>query len=343
MVMCGGLALVATTAAQGSTTACLTTAPTGADTAAPVGPGLSVPSASGAPIVLSVAQVAVARAYISVGKTLGLPDAALEIAIMMSLQESGLRVLANPSVAGSMAYAHDGAGVDHDSLGSAQQRSSAGWGSVAELMNPVYDAEAFFGGSMGPNHGSPAGLLDIHGWDSMNKGAAAQAVQASAFPELYAQWEPEAHAVVEALKSGAGLQKCTPGAGGGSAPALPVNLSLLRRHVIHYAEQGVGGTYVWGGTAFKAWDCSGYVQWVYARVGIQLPRTEQWAAGKPTSMPLPGDLVVQNPDGPNHWGHVGIYVGSGMMFSALNPTVGTLLHPVAWNVRTQYFRILPAG
>lgn len=120
---------------------------------------------------------------------------------------------------------------------------------------------------------------------------------------------------------------------------LPSDLSQLRREILAYAQEGVGGAYVWGGTVFKAWDCSGYVQWVYGKAGITLPRTEQWTAGTPTSNPLPGDLVVQKPDGPNHWGHVGIYAGNGMMYSALNPAVGTLVHPVAWNTGTAYFKI----
>ncbi|NVM97748.1 C40 family peptidase [Arthrobacter sp. SDTb3-6] len=174
----------------------------------------------------------------------------------------------------------------------------------------------------------------------MAKGNAAQAVQRSEFPELYAQWEGEATAIVAALKSGTQLQACVSGTGVGSLPVLAANLSHLRRDLIRHAEAGIGGAYVWGGTAFKAWDCSGYVQWVYAQAGISLPRTEQWLVGKSTSTPLPGDLVVQNPDGPHHWGHVGIYAGGGMMFSALNPTVGTLLHPVSWNSGTKYFIVL---
>ncbi|WP_256127717.1 C40 family peptidase [Arthrobacter sp. SDTb3-6] len=339
VVMCGGLAVVAG-AATGSTTACLTTPSTAADAAAPLEAGLSIPSGSGRRVVVGAAQLAVARAYIGVGKNLGVSDDGLVVAIMMSLQESGLRVLANPSVRPSMNYAHDGVGSDHDSLGTAQQRPSAGWGSVTELMNPIYDAEAFFGGPNGPNHGKPPGLLDVPGWKSMAKGNAAQAVQRSEFPELYAQWEGEATAIVAALKSGTQLQACVSGTGVGSLPVLAANLSHLRRDLIRHAEAGIGGAYVWGGTAFKAWDCSGYVQWVYAQAGISLPRTEQWLVGKSTSTPLPGDLVVQNPDGPHHWGHVGIYAGGGMMFSALNPTVGTLLHPVSWNSGTKYFIVL---
>ena len=52
---------------------------------------------------------------------------------------------------------------------------------------------------------------------------------------------------------------------------------------------------------------------------------------------------MQNPDGPNHWGYVGIYAGNGMMYSALNPAVGMLLHllhPVDWNEKTEYFSLV---
>ncbi|WP_051388792.1 C40 family peptidase [Arthrobacter sp. 35W] len=341
MALCGGLVVLAA-GAQITTTACLTAASTSPATAANTGPtaGLSIPVASGPPINFTAAQVAVARAYIGVGISRGVPIEGIQIAIMMSLQESGLRMLANLAVPGSMDYLHDGVGSDHDSIGSAQQRPSAGWGSVAELMNPIYNAEAFYGGPEGPNHGSPPGLLDVRGWQAMTQGEAAQAVQRSAFPELYARWEAEAKAIVDALKTGAALTDCPKDLPIAGMSPLPDDLAQIRRDIIRYAEEGLGGAYVWGGTAFKAWDCSGYVQWVYRQAGIQLPRTEQWLAGRPTAAPKPGDLVVQNPDRPNHWGHVGIYAGNGMMFSALNPGVGTLVHPVSWNPGTEYIRIV---
>lgn len=76
---------------------------------------------------------------------------------------------------------------DHDSVGSVQQRSSAGWGSVAELMIPTFNDGAFEGGPQGPNRGSPRGLLDVQGWQLMDKGAAAQSVQGSSLPEPYAR------------------------------------------------------------------------------------------------------------------------------------------------------------
>jgi cell wall-associated NlpC family hydrolase len=92
------------------------------------------------------------------------------------------------------------------------------------------------------------------------------------------------------------------------------------------AMQGLGSGYVYGGTARGAWDCSGFVQWVYAQHGISLPRvaSAQAASLRPTSNPQPGDLVSQNGGS-----HIGIYLGNGQMISALNPAQGTLVHPVS--------------
>ena len=88
------------------------------------------------------------------------------------------------------------------------------------------------------------------------------------------------------------------------------------------AYTGIGHPYVWGGTTPNGWDCSGFTQWVYAQAGISIPRVNAWNAMKPTSTPAPGDLVMQNGGA-----HVGIYVGNGMMISALNPVAdGTILH-----------------
>lgn len=333
MAFCGSIALVAF-ASQGSTAAC---------TVAAAGPSaaVSITVAGQAPAMLSASQAAVAKSYIAVGRARSVPDDGIVIALMMALQESGLQMLANPSVPASLSFPHDGVGNDHDSVGSAQQRPSAGWGSVAELMQPAYNAEALYGGPQGPNRGSPRGLLDVPGWQQMNKGAAVQTVQGSEFPERYAKWQPEAEAILRGLGASMAPVVCSPDKSGVSQPAIPSDLSQLRREILAYAQKGIGGAYVWGGTAFKAWDCSGYVQWVYGQAGIKVPRTEQWTAGTRTAHPQPGDLVAQNPDGLNHWGHVGIYAGNGMMYSALSPAVGTLLHPVAWNGGTEYFNLEP--
>jgi len=100
------------------------------------------------------------------------------------------------------------------------------------------------------------------------------------------------------------------------------------------AYTGIGHPYLWGGTTPNGWDCSGFAQWVYAQAGISIPRTNAWTVMKPTSTPAPGDLVMQNGGA-----HVGIYVGNGMMISALNPSQGTLLTAVSATGTSSFFTL----
>ncbi|MDO4252281.1 MAG: NlpC/P60 family protein [Rothia sp. (in: high G+C Gram-positive bacteria)] len=100
-----------------------------------------------------------------------------------------------------------------------------------------------------------------------------------------------------------------------------VNLSGARQAILAAAYDGIGGAYIWGGKAYKGWDCSGFVSHVYAQAGINLTAYTYAMAGElvPTAAPQPGDVVFTN-----GFSHVGIYVGDGKMISALNPTQGTL-------------------
>ena len=102
---------------------------------------------------------------------------------------------------------------------------------------------------------------------------------------------------------------------------LPADLSSARATVLAAAQDGIGGAYVWGGKGYKAWDCSGFVSYVFAQAGISLtPYTFTMATELvPTSNPQPGDIVFTN-----GYNHVGIYVGNGQMISALNPSQGTM-------------------
>ena len=101
------------------------------------------------------------------------------------------------------------------------------------------------------------------------------------------------------------------------------NLSAQRANIVNTAKTGLGGAYIWGGKTFKAWDCSGYVSWVFAQHGIKLTAYTYSMVGelKPTATPQPGDIVFQN-----GYSHVGIYIGDGKMISALNPSEGTRIH-----------------
>ncbi len=93
--------------------------------------------------------------------------------------------------------------------------------------------------------------------------------------------------------------------------------SAAGQAAVSFAEQQVGVPYVWGGeTAGLGFDCSGLVQWAWAKAGYSIPRTteEQWAAlpHVPLTQLQPGDLLYYyNLDGDNLVDHVVMYVGSG--------------------------------
>lgn len=98
-----------------------------------------------------------ARAIAAEGRRRGMSDADINTAIMTSLTESGLRNLNHG---------------DRDSVGLFQQRTSQGWGSVQQIMDPTYSAGKFY-----------EGLARIGNRGSMNQWQAAQAVQRSAFAD----------------------------------------------------------------------------------------------------------------------------------------------------------------
>ena len=124
---------------------------------------------------LDSAQVANARTIVSVARAERLPARAAVIAVATARQESGLR---------NLPYG------DRDSLGLFQQRPSQGWGTAAQVMDPVHASISFYG------H-----LVAIPRWPTLPLTVAAQAVQRSAFPDAYARWEPLAVRVVGALDS----------------------------------------------------------------------------------------------------------------------------------------------
>jgi hypothetical protein len=103
----------------------------------------------------------------------GLPERAAAIALATALQESKLRNL--------------GAG-DRDSVGLFQQRPSQGWGTPEQLQDPRYAAGKFY------EH-----LVRVPGWQKLRLTDAAQAVQRSAHPELYQQWETDSTVLAAAL------------------------------------------------------------------------------------------------------------------------------------------------
>lgn len=162
---------------------------------------LTAETRDGETIGLNRRQLTHAATIITIGsRTQGIGRQGVLIALMAGLTESTLRMLANTSAYPESAnYPNDGVGSDHDSLGLFQMRPASGWGTVAELMVPEYQARAFFGGPLGPNAGSPRGLLDIVGWQRMDPSKAAQAVEVSAYPDRYQNYQPVAEAILAAI------------------------------------------------------------------------------------------------------------------------------------------------
>lgn len=104
-----------------------------------------------------------------------------------------------------------------------------------------------------------------------------------------------------------------------AAPEVPA--SKNGASIAAYAQKFIGAPYVAGGTTPAGWDCSGFVQYVFAQFGINLPRTSGAQAGVGVAVPSlaqaqPGDILANGM-------HAAIYIGNGMVINALNPAQGT--------------------
>lgn len=116
-------------------------------------------TAAGRSAHLDIGQAENAVIIASVADARGLPPRAVSIAYATTLQESKLRNLDHG---------------DRDSLGLFQQRSSQGWGSPAQIMDPYYATGKFFDA-----------LVSIPDYVSKDLGKVAQAVQRSGYPDAY--------------------------------------------------------------------------------------------------------------------------------------------------------------
>ncbi|GAB1688535.1 C40 family peptidase [Krasilnikovia sp. M28-CT-15] len=91
--------------------------------------------------------------------------------------------------------------------------------------------------------------------------------------------------------------------------------------VLAFAWAQIGKRYRSGGEGPYTFDCSGFTKRAYARIGLRLPHSSgaQAAMARTVSRAAarPGDLVVGR-------GHVGVYMGGGMMIDAGNPRTGVV-------------------
>ncbi|KQP01923.1 C40 family peptidase [Leifsonia sp. Leaf264] len=95
--------------------------------------------------------------------------------------------------------------------------------------------------------------------------------------------------------------------------------------VYNVALQYQGVPYVYGGNTPAGFDCSGYVQYVFAQFGVSLPHSSsgQGAMGTPISIAdaQPGDLVIMD-------GHDGFYAGNGNILHAPYEGASVRIQPI---------------
>lgn len=140
-------------------------------------------------------QLRNAKTIANVGKSLGMSARDIQIGIMTAITESGLR---------NINYG------DRDSVGLFQQRTSQGWGTIEQIMNPEYAATKFFNA-----------LKAVTNRGDMSPWMAAQTVQRSAFSDgsNYRQYWDEGQAIFKALTRVGGKNAGVIGAIGGTGGA----------------------------------------------------------------------------------------------------------------------------
>jgi len=110
--------------------------------------------------------------------------------------------------------------------------------------------------------------------------------------------------------------------------------ALDKQKLLEDAKYFKGGKYVWGGTTPEGFDCSGYVQYLYKKHNISLPRTA-WSQSK-KGMPVDkehlqkGDLLFFLTDKKRGIPitHVGIYIGNGNFIHAASKKKGIIISPL---------------
>jgi len=127
----------------------------------------------GTTATLDPQQASHAATIAAVAHARGLPERAVTIALATALQESKLR---------NLTYG------DRDSLGLFQQRPSQGWGTSAQILDPVHASGTFFDA-----------LVKVPDYLGLPVTVAAQRVQRSGYPQAYARHEDMAATLAGAL------------------------------------------------------------------------------------------------------------------------------------------------
>jgi cell wall-associated NlpC family hydrolase len=121
--------------------------------------------------------------------------------------------------------------------------------------------------------------------------------------------------------------------------AIPNDATAAETVAITYALEQLGKPYLWGGVGPNAFDCSGLTMMAWTQAGVTLLHYtgDQINEGTPVSSYAdisPGDLVlVPGSDGTvANPGHVGLYIGEGLVESAVDVQYGVIVQPYSYFV-----------
>lgn len=205
---------------------------------------------------------------------------------------------------------------------------------LAESTSTSVDSNSNWGGieSLNPPQTKSTAEKEAEAKAAAEKAAAEAAAQAAAQAVAQAAAQAQQQAASRS-QSRSSLSAST------SSPSATVTVnppdSASASALVAYAAQFVGVVpYVYGGNTPAGWDCSGFVQYVFAQMGISLPHSSGAQAAVGTAVPSlaeaqPGDIIANG-------AHSGIYVGNGMVVNALNKNAGTVYTPVAYAFSGSY-------
>jgi len=115
---------------------------------------------------------------------------------------------------------------------------------------------------------------------------------------------------------------------------IPADATAAETVAITYALAQLGKSYLWGGTGPTAFDCSGLTMMAWARAGVALlhytgDQINEGTAVASYADVSPGDLVlVPGSDGTiANPGHVGLYLGDGLVEAAVDVQYGVIVQP----------------
>jgi cell wall-associated NlpC family hydrolase len=118
---------------------------------------------------------------------------------------------------------------------------------------------------------------------------------------------------------------------------IPADATAAETVAITYALAQLGKPYLWGGIGPAAFDCSGLTMMAWAQAGVTLlhytgDQINEGTAVSSYAEIAPGDLVlVPGSDGTiANPGHVGIYIGDGIVESAVDVQYGVIVQPYSY-------------